>query len=196
VIYFVDFEASALTKGSFPIEIAWVDQLGHGESYLIRPSEAWLDGGRGWSFQSEKIHGISLPMLLTDGVPIELAARRAWEVLTPITALVASDAPEFDGYWLGMLLAAGDIQRTPALLHANDLYRQVFRPLLDALPPGDEAARKSLGDWAAEVVRKADETAVSRQPVKHRALADASRLRETWLAVKKAVDREMQERGL
>lgn len=196
MIYFVDLEASSLSKGSFPIEIAWVDQLGHGESYLIRPSEAWLDGGRGWSFQSERVHGISLPLLLTDGAPIERVTRRAAAVLSSEEAVVASDAPEFDRYWLQMLLEVGGIETPPPVLtHVHELYRQTFKPLLDALPPGDEAARKSLGGWAIEVVRKAEETAAARQPVQHRALADASRLRDTWMSVKKAVNKELERRS-
>ena len=34
MIRFVDFEASSLAKGSFPVEIAWVDLAGRGESHL------------------------------------------------------------------------------------------------------------------------------------------------------------------
>ena len=52
MILFLDFEASSLLPGSFPIEVAWVDETGQGESYLIRPHEGWLDevaGNPGWS---------------------------------------------------------------------------------------------------------------------------------------------------
>jgi hypothetical protein len=196
VIYFVDFEASSLSKGSFPVEIAWVDQLGHGESYLIRPPEEWLGDGRNWSFQSERIHGISLPELLTDGYPLSKVAQRAHAVLSPVTSVVVSDAPPFDGYWLEMLLKAGGIDQTPVLLHVHDLYRREFAGIQDTLPPGNEAARNHLAAWAVEVVREAQETATRRSPTLHRALPDAERLRLTWLTVKKAVAKELEERGL
>ena len=38
MIHFLDFEASSLMKGSFPIEVAWVDQDAQAESYLIKPA--------------------------------------------------------------------------------------------------------------------------------------------------------------
>jgi len=44
---FIDSEASGLLPGSFPIEIAWVDESGQGESHLIRPAIGWLDESRG-----------------------------------------------------------------------------------------------------------------------------------------------------
>ena len=66
MIYFVDFEASSLRSGSFPIEVAWVNEDGQGESYLIRPAEGWNPE---WSPQSERTHGIALAALLEHGVP-------------------------------------------------------------------------------------------------------------------------------
>ncbi len=196
MIYFLDIEASSLSKGSFPVEIGWTDEFGHGENYLIRPPEEWLGGGRNWSFQSEKVHGISLPELLTDGHPLSKVAHRAHNVLSSSDALVVSDASEFDAYWLAMLLKAAGIDETPALLHVHDLYRREFAGIQGTLPPDNEAARNHLGIWAVEVVRKAQEAATRRSPTAHRALPDAERLRLAWLFVKKAVAEEMQERGL
>jgi hypothetical protein len=196
MIYFLDIEASSLGQGSFPVEIAWVDEFGHGESYLLRPPEEWIGGGRGWSFQSERIHGISLPTLITDGYPLSKVAQRAHAVLSPVASVVVSDAPEFDAYWLEMLLTAAGIDETPALLHVHDLYRREFAAIKDTLPPDNEATRNHLAAWAVEVVREAQETATGRSPTLHRALPDAERLRLTWLTVKKAVAKELEERGL
>jgi hypothetical protein len=72
MIYFVNLEASSLGRGSFPIEVAWVNEDGQGESYLIRPAEGWLTpaaGNPAWSPQSERTHGIALAALLEHGVP-------------------------------------------------------------------------------------------------------------------------------
>ena len=52
---FVDFEASSLHVGSFPIEAAWVREDGVGEAHLITPEDDWHE----WSYASESIHGIS-----------------------------------------------------------------------------------------------------------------------------------------
>jgi hypothetical protein len=72
VIYFLDLEASSLLPGGFPIEIAWVDETGHGESYLICPADVWLDEDKdhpNWSWESEQVHRIRLSTLLVEGIP-------------------------------------------------------------------------------------------------------------------------------
>lgn len=40
--YFLDLEASSLSDNGYPIEVAWVDEFGHAEEYLIHPVEEWL----------------------------------------------------------------------------------------------------------------------------------------------------------
>lgn len=42
-IMFIDFEASSLNHGFVPIEIAWVDEDGQAEAYLIKPEAGWDD---------------------------------------------------------------------------------------------------------------------------------------------------------
>ena len=55
MIVFLDFEASSLSKHSYPVEIAWVFEDGRSRSFLIKPKSGWTD----WSADAEKIHGIS-----------------------------------------------------------------------------------------------------------------------------------------
>ena len=50
-----DFEASSLTRHSYPVEVGWVDEHGRGEAYLIRPADGWDD----WSRAPQTIHGIA-----------------------------------------------------------------------------------------------------------------------------------------
>jgi hypothetical protein len=53
---FIDFEASSLGAGSFPIEVAWSRPDGSIGSYSIRPLPEWID----WDdYTEQKIHHIS-----------------------------------------------------------------------------------------------------------------------------------------
>src|SRR6478735_11535161 len=68
MIVFLDFEASSLSKHSYPVEIAWVFEDGRSRSFLIKPKSGWTD----WSADAEKIHGISRDRLQEEGSDIEL----------------------------------------------------------------------------------------------------------------------------
>ena len=192
LIFLVDFEASSLNSGSFPVEVAWVDANGHGEAYLIRPPQKWIDGG-GWSRESEAMHGISLDTLLKDGVPVELVAKRAADALSSEGAVACSDQPAFDGFWMRLLLDAGGEKRTVRLLELHQVYACACRPLLDRLVGLDGAARKqavqALQSDAARIIARAQEAEARRPRVRHRALADAESLWRVWRAVRKQVGR-------
>ena len=199
MIWFVDFEASSLLPGSFPIEVAWVDMDGVGESHLIRPTEEWLDCGRGWSHQSEAVHGISLDTLMRDGEPPERVARRAAEVLAVAGAIVCSDAPGYDGGWMETLLAEGGQERGVRLANVAQLYGFACRPLLDGLASlrgaERERAEARVRNLAQEIVAGAEESERLRPRVRHRALADAEGLWRTWMAVQAEVARHLAEGG-
>ena len=82
--FFLDVEASSLADGSFPIEVAWVDETGQGEHYLIRPAPRWLDGAGfplAWNVGSERLHGISFATLLVEGISHVRVAKRVAQVL-------------------------------------------------------------------------------------------------------------------
>lgn len=192
MIYFVDFEASSLLPGSFPIEVAWVNTHGQGESYLIRPLEEWLDDG-GWSRESEAVHGISLDMLTKDGVPVERVAKRAADALSSRRVMACSDAPGFDGSWMEALLDAGGEGRAVRLLDVQQLYGWACRPLLDGLAGLDGAERESaeqeMRNTAVSIITRAQEVEALRPRVHHRALADAESLWRIWRAVREEVER-------
>lgn len=201
MIYFIDFEASSLLPGSFPIEVAWIDQDGHSESYLIRPHPEWLDGGcPGWSRESEAIHGISLETLIKDGIPIEQVAARAAQVLFAPGAVAFSDSPGFDGQWLDTLLDYGGVPGRIGLYSIIDAYGQACRPLSRLLPPpeanGREQAEKRVGSLATGFVARAQEREALRPGVRHRALPDAESLWRTWRQVSDlAAERMAKENG-
>ena len=199
MIYFLDFEASSLLPGSFPIEVAWVDMDGHGESHLIRPIEEWLDGGYGWSHESEAVHGISLDTLMRNGEPPERVARRAAEVLAVAGNIVSSDAVPYDGHWMEALLAEGGQQRSVRLTDVRQVYGFACRPLLDGLAllhgAERERAEARVRTLAREIVGAAEEAERLRPRLRHRALTDAEGLWRTWMAVQAEVARHVAEGG-
>ena len=194
MIYFVDFEASSLMKGSFPIEIAWVDGNGKGESHLIRPTDEWMalnDGRPEWSAESERVHGIPLATLLAEGKDAAWVARRTEEVLGGLQSMAFCDSPPSDGYWMGMLLKAGGVRRSVPLADVYSLYGWACRPLRDMMPfgdgPGLEVAEARIRSAAAGIIGRAEEAEARRPRTRHRALPDAESLQRTWRAVQGGV---------
>lgn len=68
----LDIEASGFGRDSYPIEVGYV--LADGRSYctLVRPAERWTH----WDPGAQRLHGISRPMLLAYGRPVDVVARR------------------------------------------------------------------------------------------------------------------------
>jgi hypothetical protein len=201
-LFFLDFEASSLLPGSFPIEVAWVAEDGTSESHLIRPADHWLDAARGhpgWSPESEMIHGISLESLMREGEPVEVVARRTEDVLTRLTALVCSDSPPSDGYWLQRLLEAGNMRREVPIVDIYTVYGWSCRALLHLLPPIDHPDRsrgeQRVSNLSREIVGRAEEAEHVAQRIRHRALPDALSLWRTQQAIKAEVRRQLQEAG-
>jgi hypothetical protein len=162
VLVFLDFEASSLSKHSYPIEVAWVFETGEGESHLIRPEANWTD----WDESAAAIHGISRAKLQSQGEAADAVSHRLVEALQG-HELYAS-APSWDGKWLSMLLRAGGFPRHLMKLAASrDAYL--------AAAGGDEAV--------VTAVRATIET----EPVEHRALPDAQRDRQIWYDIRRTV---------
>ena len=101
----LDFEASALQLGSFPIEVGVA--IGNGEKIiqtfttLIQPRPEWLDSGV-WSKQSQAIHGIEAAQLAR-GMPANEVCSALDRLLHG--AAVYVDGGYFDAYWLFRLYA-------------------------------------------------------------------------------------------
>jgi hypothetical protein len=155
---FMDFEASALGPGSYPIEVAWgwVDTF-EIESYLIRPTDEWLESGHWDEVAEDEIHKLSQAQLLKDGVPVETVAERMIAVLAGNAAY--SDGPRFDGEWLDKLFQAAG-RRRPVEIESIDV---LLRARFDI-----EVA------WAAE------EEAKKTCPPTHRAADDVRHLLEIY----------------
>lgn len=122
-ITIIDFEASSLEEGSYPIEVGvgiwnaprdpillW--------STLIRPAWNWSLNGH-WSRRSEGVHGIPQAELANGKDPSEVArilndrvsARVAW-----------CDGGPYDAYWLRTLYAAAGCAPSFSLMDLGALF--------------------------------------------------------------------------
>ena len=99
---FIDFEASSLGEGSYPIEVAWSTNDGQIHEYLISPAtiDSWTD----WDSDSQAVHGISRECLLSNGVNPSVVCEAICGSLSD--NVLYSDGQPFDEKWLRMLLAA------------------------------------------------------------------------------------------
>lgn len=91
---FIDFEASSLSRHSYPIEVAWSGPDGTIQSFLIKPEPSWTN----WDDYAENaIHGISRAELHAKGLT-------AADVVEKMTAALSGETvytsdPMFDGMW-------------------------------------------------------------------------------------------------
>lgn len=110
-LWVIDFEASGLGPGSYPIEAGIALWRAPGEavrvwSSLISPAPDWIEGGL-WDVEAEKVH--QLPQsALSGGLTVKEAAHGLNALAAH--AAVFSDAPQYDDYWLRRLYAAAGLQ--------------------------------------------------------------------------------------
>jgi hypothetical protein len=175
---FLDFEASSLSKGSYPIEVGWAGEDGSEETHLIRPAPAWTD----WDASAEAIHHISRETLLTEGEPHDAVAHRMLAALGPHEVYVT--APSWDGMWLSKLLRAAELPRhAMRMQEADEAHVGAALEILGG-DPADPVARAE----ALDLVREA-RLAVSPAPPVHRALADAAQERAVFFEVQELARR-------
>lgn len=95
----LDVEASGLHEDSYPIQIAWINtDTDEEDSFYIKPEEDWTY----WDINAEDIHNIPRKLLDDVGLPVDLAVKR---LITGVgkDVDIFTDAPDFDGFWLGRL---------------------------------------------------------------------------------------------
>ncbi len=200
MILFFDLEASSLLSGSFPIEIAWVDETGQGESYLIRPHDQWLEerpGNPGWSAASAAVHGIGFETLMIEGVFVARVAARTAEVLWRSHVIACSDNARFDTFRLNTLLDGGGFVPFFPLVDVQKVYLRACHPMRALFPSeatvSTEDADRKFRNLAREVIARAQEAEALRPRIHHRALPDAESLWRTWRAVRTEVERRTVE---
>jgi hypothetical protein len=155
-IAFLDFEASSLDAGSYPIEVGWAVPERHtSESYLILPHPDWTD----WDLAAQGVHGISRQMLFTHGVAGPAVLAQLSCDLAGRT--VYTDAPAEDAYWLARLFQACGQPPSFSLCDAMRLFSEMAAVTGDDL----EVARREVGHQF---------------PTRHRAGPDAAYLCALW----------------
>src|SRR5689334_15524333 len=100
---FVDVEASGFGRGSYPIEIGFVDSDGQAFCCLIHPVPDW----RHWDDGAEALHGISRDLLMRHGRPPEWVAAEMNARLRGKT--VYCDGWAHDYPWLARLYDSADL---------------------------------------------------------------------------------------
>lgn len=180
---FLDFEASALLPGSYPIQVGWCDEDGIGEEHLIRPEIGWTE----WDYNSQQIHGITQGDLAIKGVPAADVARRVIAALAGHE--VYSDAPGWDGGWLDTLLEVGDYPPDAVrLIGVGQAYGVECRRLLPTFDGDQDVLRQRMLD----IVRSAQVDEERDHGRRHCALADAQSLWRTWIEVRRRVDEALR----
>lgn len=153
----LDLEASGFGRGSYPIEVGFVQASGLPFCSLIRPAPEWQH----WDESAQSLHGISRELLQRHGRPAEWVAQEINQRLAGQT--VYCDGWGHDYAWMARLFdAVGMVQR----FRLEDLRR-----LLNE----EEAAR-----WQSTLQQVRAEAQLQR----HRASADARVLQLTLQRVK------------
>lgn len=125
-VTFIDFEASAFF--GYPIEIGWATldvstSLITSDSYLIHPTDEWLNEEDRWSPRSERVHGISQQQLMDAGLAVGDVCRRADEVLSG-KKVYATD-PSYDTRWAGELYQAAGMKRSFEIIGTDELFTDI-----------------------------------------------------------------------
>lgn len=156
----IDFEASGLQLGSFPIEVAWLGDNTPLQNHLIKPMQRWQNPEL-WHASAEQVHQLSMAHLLEHG---ENAIEVAAQLVNCLEHRLAhqnvySDNPSFDQRWLNLLTDETGISHSIRLQNYNDL-------LLDITSP--------------EVIATAQHSVQQYQPPTHRASQDVEYLYEVY----------------
>jgi hypothetical protein len=180
---FLDFEASSLADGGFPIEVAWVFENGRAETHLIRPAEDWTV----WDAEAEAIHRIGRDQLLEEGADHRDVATRMLDQLSGHALYVT--APSWDGQWLSRLLRTAGLPRHALRLRdADEAHREAALNILKVM--GAQADAETL---ATQLMNEARANVLPAEAA-HRALADAEAERQVCLEVQRLA-RDVVKRG-
>lgn len=93
----LDFEASSLSDGSYPITVGLVVQ-GKLYYWVIKPEPDWVD----WSLASQAIHGIKRSYLVENGVAASQVYKEMKAILADLPCIY-SDNPYWEKRWLRCL---------------------------------------------------------------------------------------------
>ena len=98
----IDIEASGFGKGSYPIEVGFVDPAGGLFCSLVQPEDDWSH----WDPEAAALHGIARPLLQSHGKPCRWIARQLNERLAGQTVYCDGWAQDYP--WLSRLFDAAE----------------------------------------------------------------------------------------
>jgi len=168
----VDCEASSLRQESYPIEIGWcLADTAEVESHLVVPHADWTD----WDPEAEAVHGIGRQVLVDQGLPIDVVAKR---MRTALRGRMLYADGTWDQRWISRLFDAAGLPGL-TLRPFDELLGSLVSPQMvmgsDWL--AEELARLKHGATIDEAYARARSAA----PPTHRAGADARYLCEVLL---------------
>ena len=188
VIIFLDFGASSLLPGSWPVEIGWSGDGADTESHLLKPAPSWVD----WSPASQAVHGISVEHLREHGRPVDLVANRVVDVLASPGNMVSSDAPAWEQLWLDCLLREAGLQVNIKVHPAVRVYQAQLRRLLELAPPPEKRWHdhvvRALEIEAREILEDTYAAELQRSRTRHRAGPDSEGMLWILLEIRARVD--------
>lgn len=136
----------------FLFEIAWLDEKGNQDSFLITPAENWLywDG-----YAEDSIHKISRNELIQEGITHIEAVERLNKALSG--KVVYSDVSHWDKFWLKQLYSEAQVAMP-----------FVCEDIAEMLPFNDDDNYYRIFQESQEMERP------------HRALADCINIMKVW----------------
>jgi len=115
-LWVIDFEASGLTKNSYPIEVG-ITNGNLKYSDLLKPMGHWTY----WDAESELIHGINRDFLKRAGVEPLVVANRLNEQLC--SEIVYCDCIHWDNFWLKAMFSDNGVTPKFQLCDIQDLIK-------------------------------------------------------------------------
>lgn len=143
----IDFEASGIHQGSFPIEVAWLGEETKLSQHLIAPVDAWKES-KLWCGTAEKIHNLQFDYISKNGKPAFEVAHIILDALAG--ERVYSDYPPGDQSWLNELMDKVGLKHDIELLNLHELLDTfvghdtklaIFHQVRQYSPPTHRAGR-------------------------------------------------------
>jgi len=152
-MWIIDFEASGLSKQSYPIEVGLTNGSDEYQA-LIKPMAHW----QYWSDEAEAVHTLSKSQLESDGLNPAHVAHTLNNKLSGQP--VYCDSVQWDGFWCNVLFADNSIHQQFEILDIEELLKdsddhlEVFLAVRSQLENADEyTVHRALDD--AKIIWKA-----------------------------------------
>lgn len=115
-IWVIDFEASGLSKKSYPIEVGITNGAEH-YTALIKPMSHWTY----WEAEAEKVHNIVRDKTMKNGEDALSVAIKLNNILK--TSKIYCDNIQWDAFWLNVLFSDNAISPTFHILDLKDILK-------------------------------------------------------------------------